>query len=109
MQSFNSCIIIIFDSNFLSENKPNGEFEENLVSSLPEKDYSGPKTIPQEPVYSSCPKQDVPAPKVITSQGSRSATLSSMAQSRANMVRNQQMRWFFFLIIKERIQQLPKL
>ena len=91
MQSFNTCI---FDLNFLSENKPNGEFEENLESSLPEKDYSGPKTIPQEPVYSSCPKQDVPAPKVITSQGSRSAILSSMAQSRANMVRRQQMQWF---------------
>nr|XP_022312821.1 centrosomal protein POC5-like isoform X1 [Crassostrea virginica] len=75
----------IFNKDDQKENKPNGEFEENLESSLPEKDYSGPKTIPQEPVYSSCPKQDVPAPKVITSQGSRSATLSSMAQSRANM------------------------
>lgn len=69
-----------------AENRPSGDLSDNLESSLPDKDFSAPKTIPQEAVFTSRPEHEAHAPKVITSQGSRSSTLSSMAQSKANMV-----------------------
>ncbi|KAJ8311394.1 hypothetical protein KUTeg_010749 [Tegillarca granosa] len=59
------------------------EYAENLNGSLPEKEFGVSKTIPQEPIYTSHSLPEGPPAKVITSQGSRSATLSSMAQSRA--------------------------
>lgn len=57
-------------------------YSDNLESSIPEKDLSGPKTIPQEAVYQSQPQPRQPAAKVVTSQATRSSTLSSMAQSK---------------------------
>ncbi|OWF49978.1 centrosomal protein POC5-like [Mizuhopecten yessoensis] len=60
----------------------NHAYSDNLESGIPEKDMSAPKTIPQEPVYQSQPRPQQPAAKVITSQAARSATLSSMAQSK---------------------------
>ncbi|XP_048750876.2 centrosomal protein POC5-like [Ostrea edulis] len=75
----------IFNKDDQKENKPSGEFSDNLESSLPEKDLSAPKTIPQEPVFTSHLGHEVPTPRIITSQGSRSNTVSSMAQSKANM------------------------
>ncbi|XP_062579270.1 centrosomal protein POC5-like [Saccostrea cucullata] len=75
----------VFNKDDQKENRPSGDFSDNLESSLPEKDFSAPKTIPQEPIFTSHPGYEASAPKVITSQGSRSTTLSSMAQSKANM------------------------
>lgn len=75
----------IFNKDDQKENRPSGDLSDNLESSLPDKDFSAPKTIPQEAVFTSRPEHEAHAPKVITSQGSRSSTLSSMAQSKANM------------------------
>ncbi|XP_060075199.1 centrosomal protein POC5-like isoform X2 [Ylistrum balloti] len=57
-------------------------YSDNLESSIPEKDMSAPKTIPQEAVYQSQQRSQQPPAKVITSQATRSSTLSSMAQSK---------------------------
>lgn len=60
------------------------DFSDNLESSLPEKDYSGPKTIPQEPIYTTDLRPDLAPPKVITSQGARPSSASSI-RSKASM------------------------
>lgn len=83
-----------------AENRPSGDLSDNLESSLPDKDFSAPKTIPQEAVFTSRPEHEAHAPKVITSQGSRSSTLSSMAQSKANMVSPQVLILKFLKICK---------
>ncbi|KAL5019681.1 hypothetical protein ScPMuIL_002573 [Solemya velum] len=52
------------------QNRVQEDYSDNLESSIPEKDYSVPKTIPQEPLY------NPPQSKVISGQGSRTVTQS---------------------------------
>ncbi|KAK3094372.1 hypothetical protein FSP39_000914 [Pinctada imbricata] len=62
-----------------------GEYSNNLEGSLPEKDYSAPKTIPQEPVFTPSPSDKPVTPRVVTSQGARSAS-ANIAQSTATLM-----------------------
>lgn len=54
------------------------DFSDNLNGSIPEKDYSGPKTIPQEAIYTTDPRNDLAPPKIITSQGARPSSATSV-------------------------------
>lgn len=54
------------------------DFSDNLNGSIPEKDYSAPKTIPQEPIYTTDPRNDLAPPKIITSQGARPSSATSV-------------------------------
>ncbi|KAL3884431.1 hypothetical protein ACJMK2_024570 [Sinanodonta woodiana] len=63
------------EDHLAEEGGQNGQegISENLQSSLPDKDYGGPKSIPHEPFYSTKPGQA----KIITTQGSRSTTTTT--------------------------------